>query len=111
MVCDVKRRIGEMMKQPVDQLIVTCDDVTLANNKDRCLVGFVGDAEGQVSVQRVINFLIIFFCQILYQNPSNVFVCKIPLETGHNVIIIFGKILPVFVFLKVDILYRKFSIK
>ena len=42
MVCEVKRRIAETMKQPVDQLNVTCDDVTLGSSKDRCLVGFVG---------------------------------------------------------------------
>ena len=42
MVCDVKRRIAETLKQPVDQLNIACDDVTLGNSKDRCLVGFVG---------------------------------------------------------------------
>jgi hypothetical protein len=42
MIGDVKRRIAETLKQPVDQLNVTCDDVTLASNKDRSLVGFVG---------------------------------------------------------------------
>jgi hypothetical protein len=32
------------------QLNVQCDDVTLGNSKDRCLVGFIGSHEGQTWV-------------------------------------------------------------
>jgi hypothetical protein len=31
-------------------LNVQCDDVTLGNSKDRCLVGFIGSHEGQTWV-------------------------------------------------------------
>jgi hypothetical protein len=50
MVCDVKNRLADLLKQPVDQLNVLCDDVTLGSNKDRCLVGFIGSHEGQTWV-------------------------------------------------------------
>ena len=50
MVCDVKHRLSEMLKQPIDQLNIQCDDVTLGSNKDRCLVGFIGSHEGQTWV-------------------------------------------------------------
>ena len=50
MVCDVKRRIADTLKQPGDQLNISCNDVTLGNNKDRCLVGFIGLQDGRTWV-------------------------------------------------------------
>ena len=50
MVCDVKHRLSDMLKQPIDQLNIQCDDVSLGSNKDRCLVGFIGSHEGQTWV-------------------------------------------------------------
>ena len=48
LVGEVKKRIAEHKKQSVDQITLYHGDTILSGNKERCLVGMVGHADGQI---------------------------------------------------------------
>ncbi len=57
MLCDVKKRIADCMKQGAGELNFQCGDVSLGPSKDKCLVSFLGDGEeGQVWIVKNNNF-------------------------------------------------------